>query len=71
MEHLPVRMFLESIEDKMAHFSSRANVYRYGAGTRGTLSTLSMYMLNSAATFSFFLSIGSVRFPTYTGSGRH
>ncbi|KAK0500622.1 reactive mitochondrial oxygen species modulator 1-domain-containing protein [Armillaria luteobubalina] len=36
------------------------SIFRYGAGTRGTLSTLSMYMLNSAATFSFFLSIGSV-----------
>ncbi|KAF4623982.1 hypothetical protein D9613_002025 [Agrocybe pediades] len=33
---------------------------RGGAGPRGALSTLSQYMLSSAATFSFFLSIGSV-----------
>lgn len=34
---------------------------RGGAGPRGVLSTLSQYMLSSAATFGFFLSIGSVR----------
>jgi hypothetical protein len=32
-----------------------------GAGPRGSLATLSQYMLSSAATFSFFLAIGSVR----------
>lgn len=32
-----------------------------GAGPRGVLPTLSQYMLGSAATFSFFLAIGSVR----------
>ncbi|KAL4250093.1 MGR2 family protein [Abortiporus biennis] len=35
-------------------------ILRGGAGPRGALSTLSQYMLSSAATFSFFLSIGSV-----------
>ena len=35
---------------------------RGGAGPRGFLATLSHYMLSSAATFSFFLAIGSVRF---------
>ena len=34
---------------------------RGGAGPRGYLATLSQYMLSSAATFSFFLAIGSVR----------
>ncbi|KAJ7785764.1 hypothetical protein B0H16DRAFT_1295710 [Mycena metata] len=33
---------------------------RHGAGPRGVLSTLSKTMLSSAATFGFFLSIGSV-----------
>lgn len=33
---------------------------RGGAGPRGVLPTLSQYMLGSAATFSFFLAIGSV-----------
>jgi hypothetical protein len=33
---------------------------RQGAGPRGLLATLSQYMLSSAATFSFFLAIGSV-----------
>ncbi|KZT52147.1 hypothetical protein CALCODRAFT_476249 [Calocera cornea HHB12733] len=33
---------------------------RGGAGPRGFLPTLSQYMLSSAATFSFFLAIGSV-----------
>ena len=35
-------------------------VLRGGAGPRGFLATLSQYMLSSAATFSFFLAIGSV-----------
>jgi len=35
-------------------------IIRGGAGPRGALPTLSQYMLSSAATFSFFLSIGSV-----------
>ena len=34
---------------------------RSGPGPRGFLATLSQYMLSSAATFSFFLAIGSVR----------
>ncbi|KAF5312539.1 hypothetical protein D9619_003083 [Psilocybe cf. subviscida] len=36
------------------------SIIRGGAGPRGFLGTLSQYMLSSAATFSFFLSIGSV-----------
>ncbi|KAJ8521793.1 hypothetical protein ONZ45_g1567 [Pleurotus djamor] len=36
------------------------SILRGGAGPRGALSTLSQYMLSSAATFGFFLSIGSV-----------
>ncbi|PSS37134.1 hypothetical protein PHLCEN_2v1007 [Hermanssonia centrifuga] len=36
------------------------SIIRGGAGPRGALSTLSQYMLSSAATFGFFLSIGSV-----------
>jgi hypothetical protein len=34
---------------------------RSGPGPKGALHTLSQYMLSSAATFGFFLSIGSVR----------
>ncbi|KIK26479.1 hypothetical protein PISMIDRAFT_675846 [Pisolithus microcarpus 441] len=37
------------------------SILRSGAGPRGFLATLSQYMLSSAATFSFFLAIGSVR----------
>jgi hypothetical protein len=40
---------------------AHASVKRGGAGPRGFLATLSQYMLSSAATFSFFLAIGSVR----------
>jgi len=36
------------------------SILRGGAGPRGLLPTLSQYMLSSAATFGFFLSIGSV-----------
>jgi len=36
------------------------SILRGGAGPRGAMATLSQYMLTSAATFSFFLSIGSV-----------
>ncbi|CAA7260008.1 unnamed protein product [Cyclocybe aegerita] len=36
------------------------SILRQGAGPRGLLATLSQYMLSSAATFSFFLAIGSV-----------
>ncbi|KAH6917130.1 reactive mitochondrial oxygen species modulator 1-domain-containing protein [Coprinopsis sp. MPI-PUGE-AT-0042] len=36
------------------------SIIRHGAGPRGFMATLSQYMLSSAATFSFFLSIGSV-----------
>ncbi|KAI0072373.1 hypothetical protein K474DRAFT_1667912 [Panus rudis PR-1116 ss-1] len=36
------------------------SILRGGAGPRGALPTLSQYMLSSAATFGFFLAIGSV-----------
>jgi len=36
------------------------SILRHGAGPRGLMATLSQYMLSSAATFSFFLAIGSV-----------
>ncbi|KZV92121.1 hypothetical protein EXIGLDRAFT_769308 [Exidia glandulosa HHB12029] len=36
------------------------SIIRGGAGPRGFLATLSQYMLTSAASFSFFLAIGSV-----------
>ncbi|EIN13442.1 hypothetical protein PUNSTDRAFT_78990 [Punctularia strigosozonata HHB-11173 SS5] len=36
------------------------SILRGGAGPRGVMATLSQYMLSSAATFGFFLSIGSV-----------
>ncbi|KAI0063216.1 hypothetical protein BV25DRAFT_1899539 [Artomyces pyxidatus] len=36
------------------------SILRGGVGPRGFLATLSQYMLSSAATFSFFLAIGSV-----------
>lgn len=38
---------------------------RGGAGPRGVLPTLSQYMLSSAATFGFFLAIGSVSVQIY------
>ncbi|KAJ3563764.1 hypothetical protein NP233_g8734 [Leucocoprinus birnbaumii] len=36
------------------------SIIRGGAGPRGAIATLSQYMLSSAATFGFFLAIGSV-----------
>ncbi|KZT23814.1 hypothetical protein NEOLEDRAFT_1179803 [Neolentinus lepideus HHB14362 ss-1] len=36
------------------------SIIRGGSGPRGFIVTLSQYMLSSAATFSFFLAIGSV-----------
>ncbi|KAJ3713586.1 reactive mitochondrial oxygen species modulator 1-domain-containing protein [Lentinula raphanica] len=35
-------------------------IIRYGPGPKGALATLSKYMLNQAAFFGFFFSIGSV-----------
>lgn len=34
-----------------------------GPGPRGAMATMSQYMLSSAATFGFFMSIGSVSLP--------
>ncbi|ORX54366.1 hypothetical protein DM01DRAFT_1321639 [Hesseltinella vesiculosa] len=36
------------------------SILRYGAGRRGAFTMLSQYMLGSAASFGFFMSIGSV-----------
>jgi hypothetical protein len=48
-----VSSFLEQLH---AHLMTNSA----GPGPRGALHTLSQYMLSSAATFGFFLSIGSV-----------
>ncbi|OXG29645.1 protein mgr2 [Cryptococcus neoformans Ze90-1] len=36
------------------------SIMRAGPGPRGVVATLSQYMLSSAATFGFFMSVGSV-----------
>ncbi|KAI9348416.1 reactive mitochondrial oxygen species modulator 1-domain-containing protein [Pilaira anomala] len=36
------------------------SLMRYGAGTKGPINTLSQYMIGSAASFGFFMAIGSV-----------
>ncbi|KAI9262241.1 reactive mitochondrial oxygen species modulator 1-domain-containing protein [Phascolomyces articulosus] len=36
------------------------NIIRFGSGAKGPISMLSQYMLGSAASFGFFMSIGSV-----------
>ncbi|KAH8549185.1 reactive mitochondrial oxygen species modulator 1-domain-containing protein [Umbelopsis sp. PMI_123] len=36
------------------------NILRYGSGQRGAISMLGSYMAGSAASFGFFMSIGSV-----------
>jgi len=51
-------LYIISIFSPSAHW-----FFRGGAGPRGFLGTLSQYMLSSAATFSFFLAIGSVCCP--------
>lgn len=48
--------------DSATLFHSFIMLGRGGAGSRGILPTLSQYMFSSAATFAFFLSIGSVSF---------
>ncbi|SAM02947.1 hypothetical protein [Absidia glauca] len=35
-------------------------IIRFGGGKKGAISTLSQYMVGSAASFGFFMSIGSV-----------
>ena len=55
MEHLTVCF---GCLQRNVHFDFSST--RQGAGPRGLLATLSQYMLSSAATFSFFLAIGSV-----------
>ncbi|KAI8331226.1 mitochondrial genome maintenance protein Mgr2 [Chlamydoabsidia padenii] len=35
-------------------------ILRFGGGKKGAISTLSQYMVGSAASFGFFMSIGSV-----------
>ncbi len=57
LQHSPVRP-----TSSTAFLSSEIHLrmHRGGAGPRGVLPTLSQYMLGSAATFSFFLAIGSV-----------
>ena len=50
--HFTVTLFFD--------YPSTRSVHRQGAGPRGALVSLSQYMLSSAATFGFFLSIGSV-----------
>ncbi|CDH53021.1 predicted protein [Lichtheimia corymbifera JMRC:FSU:9682] len=36
------------------------NLIRFGSGTKGPINMLSQYMIGSAASFGFFMSIGSV-----------
>ncbi|KAI8978509.1 hypothetical protein BDB01DRAFT_852520 [Pilobolus umbonatus] len=36
------------------------SLMRFGAGPKGTINTLSQYMIGSAASFGFFMAIGSV-----------
>lgn len=58
----PTSMSLTT-DDKCLRFYDPIYLCRGGAGPRGALPTLSQYMLSSAATFGFFLSIGSVSPP--------
>lgn len=69
MSVLPLASFLVRIlssgeTHSPRHENPRLNmdrpIKRGGTGPRGALATLSQYMLSSAATFSFFLAVGSV-----------
>jgi hypothetical protein len=56
-----LRYVPHSLSLLISALGAHPSVQRGGAGPRGLLATLSQYMLSSAATFSFFLAIGSVR----------
>ena len=63
---------LRCVPDSLRHVRLLTSmVCRGGAGPRGVLPTLSQYMLGSAATFSFFLAIGSVRGLSWSRLARH
>lgn len=53
-----IRYVVRFFVDSQPH--QRVTLGRGGAGPRGAMATLSQYMLSSAATFGFFLAIGSV-----------
>lgn len=57
------------VTERISHTMRMMN--RGGAGPRGALPTLSQYMLSSAATFGFFLAIGSVGISSYLFNRPH